>query len=510
MSQLIEFRAVIEEATESTMTARLVPFGEKVSFGDGSVRFEAGGLMVGDSIPLTIDHGSSVLDRIGVMTRHFETDKGLFGEFKISDVPDGQTVRALLADGALTDVSVGVLVDQVDHGRDVVMAGILDHVSVVVHGRFGKVDNPSKVLSVHDEGSPLMGEEKVVEVAPVVEFDDTELREEIVRLSDEIDTMNSAVVDEPALFTSIGDFAVTMAKANLGDSDASHKMEQFALASETTTTGAGVVPDYLSSEYLSIIATSRAFLGNIPSDPIGSAGMSVVYPKKTSGPSVAVQATENTEVDSTAMPIGTISVDLNTYAGANKVSQQLISRSAPSFVDILFRELAGQYSEVTDAASIAAAVAGAGGTAVLADLSTDAGATFAAFNVANSAIIAGTRKPADQVFLAADRWAQLNSLTDADGRPLLVFGANGPMNAQGQSQFNTMVAQYHGWIVRLDVDAAAGTCLIANSEVLANLESSPTQLSALQVDTLSTDYGIWGLQNIVIKFDDGLYTLTAA
>ena len=510
MSQLFEFKAVIEESTDSTMTARLVPFGEKVSHADGTVRFEAGSLMVGEGVPLTMNHGDDVLDVIGVMTRHFETDKGLFGEFSISDVPAGQTVRTLLADGALTDVSVGVLVDTANHSSDVVMAGILEHVSVVRRGRFGKTANPSKVLSVHDEGSPLMGEEKVVEVAPVVEFDDTELREEIVRLSDEIDTMNSAVVDEPALFTSIGDFAVTQAKASFGDADASRKMELFALAEETTTTGAGVVPDYLSSEYLSIIAQGRAFVGNIPNDPIGTAGMSVVYPKKTSGPSVGVQATENTEVSSTAMPIGTISVDLNTYAGANKVSQQLLSRSAPSFVDILFRELAGQYSEVTDAASIAAAVAGAGDTAILADLGADAAATFTAFNAANSAIIAGTRQPADTVFVAPDRWAQLNSLLDTTERPLLVYGPNDPSNAMGQSQFNTMVAQFHGWTVRLDVDAATGTCLIANTSVLANLESSPTQLSALQVDTLSTDFGIWGLQNIVIKFADGLSTLTLA
>jgi len=70
------------------------------------------------------------------------------------------------------------------------------------------------------------------------------------------------------------------------------------------------------------------------------------------------------------------------------------------------------------------------------------------------------------------------------------------------------VAQYHGWIVRLDVDAATGTCLIANTRHMANLEQSPVQLSALQVSTLSTDFGIWGLQQIVVKFADSLSTLT--
>jgi len=353
-----------------------------------------------------------------------------------------------------------------------------------------------------------MGEEKV-ETAPVVEpFDDSELTAEIVRLSEQIDAMENQVVEEPALFSSVGDMVVTAARAaHFGDEADVHKMALFA-DQNTTTTGAGVVPDFLSSEYLSIIAGSRAFLGNIPSNPIGNAGMSVVYPKKTSGPTVAVQPSEFDAPSSTPMPIGTISVDLLTYAGANSVSQQLIARSQPSFVDILFRELAGQYAQVTDAASIATAVAAAGNSAILPDLGADASATFSAFHAANTAIIAGVRAPGDTVFLAPDRWEQLMGLTDTDGRPLLVFGANGPFNAQGQSQFNTTVAQYHGWIVRLVVDAATGTCLTANTQHMANLEMSPVQLSALQVSTLSTDFGIWGLQQIVVKFADSLSTLT--
>lgn len=507
---LYQFRAEISEATESTMTARLVPFGEAVEYGGGTVKFEAGSVRIPDQVPLTIDHGDSVLDRIGVLTRSFETQDGLYAEFKISDVPSGQTVRALLADGALTDVSVGVQVEQSTHAADETMTGTLDHVSVVVHGRFGRSENPSKVLAVHDEGEPQMAEDTKEAVAPVAAFDDSELKAEILRLSEQVDTFENRVVEEPAIFATPGEYVQALVAAGKGDNDASNKLEKFALAVDTTTTAAGVVPDFLSTEYLSIIATSRAFVGNIPNDAIGTSGMSVVYPKRTSGPSVAVQATENLEVDSTALVIGVESVDLLTFAGANKVSQQLITRSSPAFVDILFRELASQYSQVTDAASIATAVAAVGDTAILADLGADAAATFAAFSLANSVIIGGVRAPADTVWLAPDRWAQLNSLVDGDGRPLLVFGANGPMNAQGQSSFNTMVAQYHGWIVRLDPDAATGTCLIAWTPSYANLESSPTQLSALQVDTLSTDLGIWGLQNIVVKFPDGTYSLTLA
>lgn len=343
------------------------------------------------------------------------------------------------------------------------------------------------------------------EAAPVVAYDDTDIVAEMREMRETIDTMENRVVSEPPLFEDFADYVRAL------HSDPEGRLEQFALVSETTTTAAGAVPDFLSSEYLSIIDTSRAFLGNIQNDPIGSSGMSVVYPAAgATKATVAVQATENTEVASTANLVTTLSVDLNTYAGANLVSKQLMERSQPDFVNILLRELASSYASVTDAASIAAAVAAADGTAILADLGADAAATFAAFNVANTAIIAGVRAPADTVWLAPDRWAQLNSLVDTAGRPLLVFGANGPMNAQGQSQFNTEVAQYHGWTVRLDPDAATGTCLIGWSPAVANLESSPVSLSATVVSTMSTEIGIYGLQNVAVKYDTGLYTLTLA
>jgi HK97 family phage major capsid protein len=356
-----------------------------------------------------------------------------------------------------------------------------------------------------------MAEEEVAAAPVVATYDDTELKNEIIRLSNEIDTYQNKVVDEPKLFTSMGDFVQTKLLAEDGEENAKQKMAKFTMSADNTTTGAGVVPDYLSSEYISIIDTTRVFLGKLRSDPIGSAGMSVVYPKNTgSGPTVAAQSSEFDEPSSTVMTIATQTVDLITYAGANRVSQQLIKRSAPSFVDILFRELASQYATVTDAASIAASVTAAGDTAVLADLGASAPATFAAVSAANTAIIAGVRTTANAIFLAPDRWAQLLELVDSDGRPLLVFGANGPSNAQGQSSFGTMQAQYHGLPVYLVPDAATGTCLITNTEFLANLEMSPVQMSVQAVDTLSTDFGIWGLQAPITKQADASSTLTHA
>ena len=519
---LIEFTAPLTESAEGSLTAKLVPFGVDVAYRGGTVSFSKGALLYPDAVPLTVDHGDGVLDRVGVMVRHFETDDGAYGEFTLADTSTGGDLRELLKIGAVSDVSIGVEYDEGDDARHVDMTGRLDHVSVVTHGRFSKTDDGAKVLSVHNDEEATVADDK--EAAPAVAaFDDetrdafkaeirdevrAEMKTEILRVEE--DWKATRVVDEPPLFSGVHDFLVTKKEAGEGDKAALDTMAKFALAADTTTTSAGVVPDFLSQEVLQILNDSRPFLNNIAQDPIGTAGMTVSYPTVNTRATVAAQATENLEVSSTAMAIGVTTEDLITYAGANRVSNQLITRSQPSFVDILLGTLASDYSRVTEAASVLTAVTAAGDTAILADLGADAAATFAAFQLANSVIITGVRAPADTVWLASDRWAQLNSLVDTDGRPLLVFGANGPMNAQGQSQFNTMVAQYHGWTVRLDVDAATGTCLIGNSASAANLEGSPATLSALQVDTISTEIGIWNLQAAVIKFGDGFYTLTLA
>ena len=105
------------------MSARIVPFGESVPYGSTQIRFERGGLETPGNVPLTIDHGDSVMDRIGIMGRFSEGDDGAYATFSFADTQTAQDVRALLAAGAVTDVSVGVADFTVDDG---VMTGRLD------------------------------------------------------------------------------------------------------------------------------------------------------------------------------------------------------------------------------------------------------------------------------------------------------------------------------------------------------------------------------------------------
>ena len=524
MTDIAQFRAQLETDEAGGARVRIAPFGETVDSPYGRIRFEPDSITMPDGpVPFTIDHGPSVLDRVGTITRA-DTDKAMYGLVTFADTDTAQTVRELMKAGAVTDVSVGIAHYQVSDG---VMSGVMDHVSAVDHGRFGNTENPSKVLAVHQQGEPPMAEptEAAPEVAthtndtvPVEEFN--ALAATVADLRTELDTVNNRVVAEEKPYRSLGQFVKDQVIAQfhgdaISDTErqaARDRLAKFAMSADTTTTGAGAVPDYLADEFLSVLATDRPFSNSIPSDPIGSYGMTVSYPTMGTKPTVAAQSSELDQPDSTTTSVTTTDFDLATYAGANRVAQQLIARSQPSFVDILIRELVSSYNSVTDAAGIATVLAAsaAAHTAAVADLGADGAATFAAFQAANTAIIADMREPADTVWLAADRWAELNSLVDSDGRPILVFPANGPANAAGQSGLNQMVAQYHGWNVILVPDAADETCLIGIADKAAVLESERPTLTATNVDTLSTDFGIWGLYIAATKHPNAFYDITAS
>ena len=515
MTETAYFRAALEATETGGARIRIAPFGESVKSPYGDISFSRGSIRTEGLVPFTIDHGDSVLHRIGTVDAIVETDTAVYGSVTFANTQTAQDVRELMRAGAVTDVSVGIADWKVDDG---VMSGVMDHVSAVDHGRFGKATNPSRVVAVNNdkEGTPPMSDDTAtVEVATNQEpaVDDARfaaLEDEIRTLRDEIDTTQNRVVDEPRLFRHLGDFIHTKLLAADGEAKAADKMAKFAMSADTTTTGAGAVPDYLISEMIENLRTQRAFTQSIRSISPGPYGMTVSMPAWGTEPTVTAQAAELNEPSSTTTSVTTNDVDLVTYTGANRISLQLVRRSSPDFVDAVIRHLLSAYNKVTDAAGILAVHTAATGahTAIVADLSASASATFAAFNTANTTIIADMGRPADTVWLAPDKWAELNSLVDSDGRPLLVYGPNGPSNAQGQSSLSSMVAQYHGWTVRLVPDAAAATVLIGIANQAAYFADENELLRVTNVDSTSVDVGIMGLYAADALLGDAFYTIT--
>ena len=520
------FRARLQPAGEGrTMTARAVPFGEQIVHNGRPVMFDAGSITVPDTlVPLTVDHGSASAERIGKLSRWFEDAGAGYAEFDISDTMLGGDVLTLLHDGVLTDVSVGVQVDEDAEFEDddgvLHRTGILDHVSIVGKGAFSNAGAGSKVLAVHNEKEPTVAENETV-TAPVVTYDDAEMKAEIVRLNDKIDGFETKVVEEPELFENMKDFVLTSHQANGGNETAIEKMsksdqyelETYAMSNDDTTTAGGLVPNFLSSKILGLLESNRPSVEAFGKIDAGDYGMSVVLPDVTTEAAVAVQSAGGAQPNSTEMVIGTQTYALDTYAGANRVNVQLIERSQPSFVDRLFASLVSSYVTVTDAAFNAALVAGVGtNTAVLASFSASATATYAAILAGVSAISADIKRPADRLIVGSDAFYELLALLDSENRPLI--NAFAPTNAMGLASGNAWRFDYSPGLQGIfDPHAAADSVLIAWSGAAASIEVPLPRLSVSKVEFASMDLGIIGLFTDAIEYGGntgGLYSLTAA
>lgn len=530
------------ESRAGRVVARILPYGEIIEFQGSRITFTADSVTVpAGVIPVTIDHGGGVVERIGRVVNTYSRPDGLYGELQLSDTTLGRDIRTLLIDGVLEDVSAGVTRDT---GREYSRNGVsyrfgsLDHVSIVGRGAWGSVAAPSKVLAAFSqkEGSAMPEETPTAPPVSPAPTDQFATRDDFARLERTVAELAVPKVQikdnpRPGNFRNLQEFMLTQKAALAGNSRARERMEvyskeaaakakalgaelsEFALADDTTTTAVGLVPDYLSQEIIGLIDNFRPYVETLTMDPVGDHGMSVVYPKVVTKPDVGSQATEKTEVTTQAMDIDPFSVDLVTYAGASDVSMQLIERSQPSFVDRLFAELAGIYAQRTDAAAIAAAVAGAvaaSNTAVVADLSTSASATYAAFAAGAAGIAADVKRPADTVYVGTTRFSELLALVDSEGRPLIVPEEQGPNNAQGVGSFATFRFRYGGFRVIVDPHAAATTCLISWSGATSYLELAPQQLRAVQVDLLGVNLGVWGLFAPVVKYPSGMWAITAA
>ena len=365
-----------------------------------------------------------------------------------------------------------------------------------------------------------MADEKEA-TAPVVTYDDSEMKAEIVRLNEKLDGFNTQVVKEPDLFENMKDFVLTSHYAGNGNQDAIEKLtksdryeiDTFALSNDDTTTAAGVVPNFLSKRILGLLESKRPSVDAFPKIDPGDYGMSVVLPNVTTEAAVAAQTNGGDQPNSTEMVIATSTFALETYAGANRVNVQLVERSSPSFVDRLFDSLVSSYATVTDAAFIAALVAGVGtNTAVLADFAGTAATTYAAILTGVSAIQGDVKRAPDLFIIGSDAWGQLFSLLDSEDRPLLA--AKQPANAWGEGVGSYWEFDYALGLKGIyDPHAAAATALIAWSGAAASIEVPLPRLSVSKVEFASVDLGIIGLFTDAILYGGntgGLYSITHA
>jgi HK97 family phage major capsid protein len=526
MSQIEQFNAQVSAINqqEGSATIRLMPYGQVIEHGNQLVTFDAGSLSF-DKAPVNLDHGGNVLDHVGRVERFFETGDGAYAEIKFSDTAAGRDTRTLLLDGVIEDVSAGVLVDPsrefVDDNDVLHRFGSVHHVAIVRQGAFGSAGAGSKVLQVHahNQGGIQVSDEKETTASTVVEH---KTDAEVEGFRRELDQLRSTIAEmsvpgavqarDPELSTGeiltavvVGDNPELAARLGV-DFDAHarnlSKIQAYALAKDNTTVGAGVVPAFAKSEVISIVDANRPINNVLRKTAIEQYGMVLNFPVVATKPSTALEG-EHDEPSSTQIDINSVSLTLGTYAGASDVSIQLLERSMPSYLQVLYEEYAHVLATRTEIVASDALIAGAGGTAVLASLTTDAAATAVAVATRKSAILAGTRQPATHIILGTTRALQLESMLDTTDRPLLHYG-------DGSNSFGAQGMRFMGMEVVISPDATATDCILINANRSVLVAESAPQFFNIDIrgTSLSVQLGIYQYYGMAVTHAAGIQTLT--
>jgi HK97 family phage major capsid protein len=127
------------------------------------------------------------------------------------------------------------------------------------------------------------------------------------------------------------------------------RVERRDLTTSSTPGGGGFIPPiYLSSEWINSPRAGRPFADAVRKMELSAVGMRMDFPRVQTGSTAAIQAAENNAVSETDLDSEVYSVNVNTIAGQNDVSRQLLERSQPGIDEVIFGDLMADYDAKLD------------------------------------------------------------------------------------------------------------------------------------------------------------------
>jgi len=240
----------------------------------------------------------------------------------------------------------------------------------------------------------------------------------------------------------------------------------------TSSGGVGLVPpQYLLDELAEFARAGRPFADALGPRPLPDVGMTFNVPRVTTGTGAAVQS-EGGALQETNAVSDYLSFTVNTVAGMQDVSRQLLDRSDPATDVVIGQDLAADYAKQLDTQLLNQATNGitllSGTNAVTyTDATPTAGELYAKFADAIQLIHTLRFAAPDLIVMHPRRWAFFLGAVDTQNRPLVLpdaAGANNLFNAMATGTVSVpqgLVGQIMGLPVVVDpnisITLGAGT-----------------------------------------------------
>jgi HK97 family phage prohead protease len=461
------------------LTGVIVPFGKIGQTNMGEVMFESGSLEIGEGIKLFTEH--DMTQPIGRMIEHKVTPIGVIGKFKVAQTTAGNDALVLASENLRGAFSIGAKINTSEPDGNVL------------------VIKSAKLIEVSHVSSPAFAEAQITDVAASADnpTEQTEREKDMENVNtSEVEAAPQAVeasqpesvkpmaYAKPRVNTDLtaGQFLKVQMKANNGDADARDIIA--AIAQQTTTTDAGLVPPTHLREVIGIVDGQRPFWDSLQSGVLPASGLKFFKPRRKVLATTAVTA-EGAEFASTETEIDNLEVDIVKIAGANKVSVELIDRSDPAYLDELVRQLAADWARKSDVYAFTIA-AGAPVDSSGADLY-----TATAQGIADSY---GVQRSTPNNFLAdVGNFADILKAVDGNDRPL--FAAAAPQNAAGQMTQGSTNGTIAGLRLVVDPNFDTGTGIegyVYPTDAATVYQSPAFQLRADLVANGEIEIGIYG------------------
>jgi HK97 family phage prohead protease len=516
-AQAVTIDAAAGDTPSRTITGVAVPYGETATVSDGTqVRFEKGALPVEGKAPkLFMYHDSSM--PVGLVTERVDTDEGMMFSARISATVAGDEALTLALDGVLDSVSVGV--------------------------------NPTK-FSYDDEGIMIVTEAEWLELSlvPIPAFagaviekvlasaqePDTDPTPEQVEETETVDAVQPEAVVEAATPTApipaqpkrkfalptpgeymaamhIGGTTFANVNAAVRDFVASNQSALQAAAGDVLTTDTpGLLPVPVLGPVFEDLNYIRPVVAAVGARAMPDGGQSKTWirPTWTTHVSVASQGTELSGVSATTPVIASNVITKTTLAGQVTLSVQDIDFTSPAALEIILRDLAGQYMLASD--NIAADAIVAGGDQVAAGTWTvtagDPSTLISAVYAAAFEILVATNFLPDHMFVSPDVWRKLGAQLDGEERPVFPYtAASGLMGVNAMGSANITVANTFnpfGLNLVADRNFANNTLIVARGAAIEFYEQVRGIMSVEVPSTLGRTFSYYGYVSTFIADPD--------
>ena len=504
MENILTFSAELTADTaKRVISGKIVPMGtgEVGSTSAGAVVFEKGSIQLPEdpkTVKLLNQHNTK--EPLGKAQFFNEVDgEGIYASFKISASTRGTDALITASEGLTSGLSVGVEVLKSSRKAGVmhVTAARLMEVSLVTEPAFKSAQVTD--IAASEEEVPV---EVVEETQPTESETAVENTPETVAAPVEAAAVEAArptvtvtnVRERVAPMTS-GQYLEHSIKAATG-SDESRRIIRAADDDTSTNTGLTLAPHM--NEFITNQVTSRAAIEAGSRGALPASGLSFTIPRVT-GNAAAGDVNEGATTTETGITSDYLTVNVNKFAGMQTVSWELLDRSAPLFYDEMIKNLTNAYANSTDAAVIAALLAG--GTAASTTAATATGfQSFVATETA--AAYKGTGQFARNLIASTDVWAAIMGYQDTTNRAL--YTAAAPMNASGNAAPTALTGSVLGLNLYVDPNIGVSgvidnSCYIVSPEAYTTYESPTTRLQVQVLGSGQVEIAVYGYLAIAVK-----------